>query len=69
MLKRGDKVKYTATAPKYDPLHNLTGVVTHLNGDTEGQTSYKGDDNEVWVEWDGSLQGPCWVDESYLKKL
>lgn len=64
---RGDRVRYTATS-KYDPLHQLTGIVTHLNGDEEDGKHYKGERDDVWVVWDGEKAHPCWVSLDCIKK-
>ena len=66
MLSRGDKVTYTATAPKYDPLHKKQGTVTVLNEGYHEGTYYKGGIGEVWVVWSDNAAPSCWVDLSYL---
>ncbi len=67
-FERGARVRYCAKpgTERFDPLHQLTGTVTHFNGDDDGK--YKnGGTSAVWVTWD--QYAPCWVFPEYLSLL
>jgi hypothetical protein len=69
MLKRGTRIEYVSNTPKFDPLHQLTGTVTHLTGDNANGEHYKARNDEVWVVWDNDSRPPCWVSNTSLRKV